>query len=547
MGEHAPKLPIPGKRNMLVTSALPYVNNVPHLGNIIGCKYHAIHKEVYEWFDISFDVFGRTSTPKHTEICQAIFKKLMENKFLSENTIQQLYCNRCQRFLADRFVEGTCPYEDCKDTSAKGDQCQKCGKLLDPMELKDPKCKPCRSTPVIRDTTHLFLELPLMENELREYVESTSGSWSKISYAITKSWLTQGLEPRCISRDLKWGVPVPHDKFKDKVLYVWFDAPIGYISITASYTPDWEKWWKNPEQVELYQFMGEDNVPFHSLIFPSTLLGTRENWTLLKTLSATSYLKYGTDKGKFSKSEGTGVFGNDAKSTNIPVEVWRYYLLSIRPEGGDATFAWDDLKEKLNSELNHKLGNFINRVLKFVALPPGAGYDSVIPDAPGADSHLPTIELALAVGQCVDDYLLSMEKVELTKALKKTMEIADEGNRYLTHNQIWKLFKEDTASCCIIMKTAVGLVYLLGCLLGPFMPAFSQKVFKQLNMPLDPISLSDERGNIYKSKRPWEIIPAGHRIGTPEPLFTKLKDVASFEKRFGAASNKNNKKKQQTR
>ncbi|KAJ4846697.1 hypothetical protein Tsubulata_027182 [Turnera subulata] len=548
MGEHAgtPKLPIPGKRNILITSALPYVNNVPHLGNLIGCvlsgdvfarycrlrgynalyvggtdeygtatetkavqekctpqeicdRYHAIHKEVYEWFDASFDVFGHTSSPQHTEISQAIFKKLIDNNLLSENTTPQLYCNRCQRFLADRFVEGTCPNQGCNHDSANGDQCEKCGKLLDSTDLKDPRCKLCSSTPVIRETTNLFHELPLLENELQEYVESTSGSWSKIADSITKSWLTQGLQPRSITRDLSWGVPVPHDKFKDKVLYSWFDAPIGYISITAGYTPDWEKWWKNPEQVELVQFMGQDNVHFHSLMFPATLLGTRENWTLLKTLCATSFLKYG--EGKFSKSKGTGVFCDDAKSTNIPVEVWRYYLLSKRPEGGDTSFDWEDLKAKLNSELNDNLGNFINRVLKFIALPPGAGYNSVIPDALEANSHLSTIKLAEKVGNCVDEYLLNMEEVEFTKALQKAMEIADKGNGYLT-------------------------------------------VLKQLNLSIDQISLS-ESGNIDKAKRPWEIIPAGHRIGTPEPLFRKLKEVKSLEKRFGVTKSKEARHKQQ--
>ncbi|XP_034686663.1 methionine--tRNA ligase, cytoplasmic-like [Vitis riparia] len=240
-GRTAPKLPIQGKRNILITSALPYVNNVPHLGNIIGCvlsadvfarycrlrgynaiyicgtdeygtatetkameekctpqqicdKYHAIHKEVYKWFNISFDEFGRTSSPQQTEVCQAIFKKLMENNWLSENVMQQLYCDKCQKFLADRLVEGICPTQDCNYDSARGDQCEKCGKLLNPIELKDPRCK---------------------------------------------------------------------------VFYVWFDAPIGYVSITSCYTPDWEKWWKNPENVELYQFMGKDNVPFHTVMFPT--------------------------------------------------------------------------------------------------------------------------------------------------------------------------------------------------------------------------------------------------------------------------------------
>lgn len=571
-GDKSPMiLPVPGKRNVLITSALPYVNNVPHLGNIIGCvlsadvfarycrlrgyntiyicgtdeygtatetkameenctpkqicdKYHAIHMEVYEWFNISFDKFGRTSTPQQTQVCQAIFKKLLENNWLSENTMQQLYCDTCKRFLADRLLEGVCPTPGCNYESARGDQCEKCGKLLNPTDLKDPKCKMCQSTPLIRDTNHLFLELPLLKDKLEEYISkmSEAGSWSQNAIQITSTWLKEGLRPRCITRDLKWGVPVPHEKFSDKVFYVWFDAPIGYVSITACYTPDWEKWWKNPENVELYQFMGKDNVPFHTVMFPCTLLGTGESWTLMKTISVTEYLNY--EDGKFSKSKGVGVFGNDAKDTKIPVEVWRYYLLTNRPEVSDTTFSWTDLQAKLNSELLSNLGNFVNRVLSFIAKPSGQGYGSTIPDAPGAESHSLSKTLAEKVGDLVEQYVKAMEKVKLKQGLKTAMAISSEGNAYLQESQFWKLYKEDPSACAIVMRTSAGLVYLLACLLEPFMPSFSVEVLKQLNMPQIQASLSDENGEIEKIKKLWEILPAAHKIGKPEPLFKELKD-----------------------
>ncbi|CAN7135739.1 unnamed protein product [Brassica rapa subsp. narinosa] len=575
-GESCPKLPIPGKRNILITSALPYVNNVPHLGNIIGCvlsadvyarycrlrgynaiyicgtdeygtatetkaleenctpkeicdKYHAIHKEVYDWFDISFDKFGRTSTPEQTEVCQAIFKKLFENNFLSENTMQQLYCDTCQKFLADRLVEGSCPFPECNYDSARGDQCEKCGKLLNPTELKDPRCKVCRTTPRIRDTDHLFIELPLLKDRLEKYIDDTSvtGSWSQNAIQTTKAWLKEGLRQRCITRDLKWGVPVPHEKYKEKVFYVWFDAPIGYVSITSCYTSEWEKWWKNPENVELYQFMGKDNVPFHTVMFPSTQLGTGENWTLMKTISVTEYLNYET--GKFSKSKGVGVFGNDVKDTNIPVEVWRYYLLTNRPEVSDTLFTWGDLQAKLTGELLNNLGNFVNRVLSFIAKPEPSGYGSVIPDAPGAESHPLTQSLAEKVGKFVKEYVEAMEKVKLKQGLKIAMAISNEGNAYLQEAQFWKLFKEDKPSCAIVIRTAAGLVYLLAQLLEPFMPSFSREVFKQLNLPL-LFSLSDEG----IASRLWEMLPPGHRIGTPQPLFKELKDeeVQQYKDKF---------------
>ncbi|KAF6148176.1 hypothetical protein GIB67_011951 [Kingdonia uniflora] len=577
-----PKLPIPGRRNVLITSALPYVNNVPHLGNIIGCvlsadvfarycrlrgynaiyicgtdeygtatetkaleekcspkeicdKYHAIHKEVYEWFDISFDEFGRTSTSQQTEACHAIFDKLMENKWLSENTMQQLYCDTCKRFLADRLVEGTCPTPGCNDKSARGDQCDSCRKLLNPTELIDPKCKVCGTTPCIRDTDHLFLELPELKNKLEEYITnmSVAGSWSQNAIQTTNAWLKEGLKSRCITRDLKWGVPVPHEKFKDKVFYVWFDAPIGYISITACYTPDWEKWWKNPENVELYQFMGKDNVPFHTVMFPSTLLGTGENWTLMKTISVTEYLNY--EAGKFSKSKGIGVFGNDAKDTKIPPEVWRYYLLTNRPEVSDTLFTWVDLQAKLNSELLNNLGNYINRVLVFIAKPPGKGYGSIIPNAPGVESHEKTTILAEKVGNYVEQYIEAMEKVKLKQGLKIAMSISTEGNGYLQENDFWNLYKNDLDSCSIVMRTSVGIVYLLASLLEPFMPSFSLKVLKQLNLPASKLSLLNEDDE--KARRPWELVPSGHRIGIPEPLFEKLtdEDVLSFKDKFAGS------------
>ncbi|KNA12223.1 hypothetical protein SOVF_127940 [Spinacia oleracea] len=570
-GVAAAILPIPGKRNVLITSALPYVNNVPHLGNIIGCvlsadvfarycrlrgyntvyicgtdeygtatetkameekctpkqicdKYHAIHKEVYEWFNISFDKFGRTSSPEQTEVCQSVFKKLMENNWLTENTMQQPYCDTCEKFLADRLVEGICPTPGCNYDSARGDQCEKCGKLLNPTDLKDPKCKACQSTPRIRDTDHLFLELPLLQDKLEEYINkmSEAGSWSQNAIQVTNGWLKEGLRSRCITRDLKWGVPVPHEKFKDKVFYVWYDAPIGYISITACYTPDWEKWWKNPEDVELYQFMGKDNVPFHTVMFPSTLLGTGESWTLMKSISVTEYLNY--EAGKFSKSKGIGVFGNDAKDTSIPVEVWRYYLLTNRPEVSDTLFTWADLQAKLNSELLSNLGNYVNRVLSFIAKPSDQGYGSVIPDAPQAEAHSLTKALAEKVGKHVEQYVEAMEKVKLKQGLKTAMAISSEGNAYLQESQFWKLYKEDQPACAVVMRTAAGLVYLLACLLEPFMPSFSLEVLKQLNMPRLQVSLSDENGDLEKIRILWDILPAGHKIGKPEPLFKELKD-----------------------
>ena len=334
-------MPIPGQRNILITSALPYVNNVPHLGNIIGSvlsadvfsryckvrninslyicgtdeygtaietkaiedgvspqeicdKYYKIHSDIYKWFDIGFDHFGRSATPKQTEITQSIFLTLHKNGYIEQKTELQLFCPKHERFLADRFVEGICP--KCAYPDARGDQCDKCGNLLDPMELIEPRCKIDGATPIPRNTTHFYVRLDELQPTVQKFVAEQSPRWSSNATSITQSWLKQGLHPRSITRDLKWGVPVPLEGYQDKVFYVWFDAPIGYISITANYTDagveggqEWKKWWFHDDKtdVKLYQFMGKDNVPFHTVLFPASLLGTRQNWTMLHNISTT--------------------------------------------------------------------------------------------------------------------------------------------------------------------------------------------------------------------------------------------------------------------
>nr|CAD2167389.1 unnamed protein product [Meloidogyne enterolobii] len=323
------KIPIEGRRNVLVCAALPYVNNVPHLGNIIGAvlsadvfvrycnmreyqclyicgtdeygtateiraltegvspkeicdKFHKLHKEAYDWFGIDFDCFGRTSSEHQTEIVQDIFLKIHNNSFTSVGIQKQLRCSNCQKFLADRFVRGTCPH--CKFLDARGDQCDKCGHLLDGVELVEPRCLICGSEPRIEESEHIFLNLDQLSPKVQTYldtvIDSPNSHWSTNAISITRSWMKTGLERRCITRDLKWGIPVPLPQFSSKVFYVWFDATIGYLSITKSLLGSkWVNWWKNPEQVELYNFLGKDNVSFHTIIFPASLLATGEKYT----------------------------------------------------------------------------------------------------------------------------------------------------------------------------------------------------------------------------------------------------------------------------
>ncbi|KAK2738613.1 hypothetical protein FQN55_000490 [Onygenales sp. PD_40] len=581
-------LPRKGERNILITSALPYVNNVPHLGNIVGsvlsadvfaryqkacgrptlyvcgtdeygtatetkaleegvtpeelcAKYNKIHQEVYEWFNIGFDIFGRTPTAQHTEISQAIFKRLYENGFLEEKSAEQPFCEKHDSFLADRYVEGECPR--CHYDDARGDQCDKCGHLLDPFDLINPRCKLDGATPVRRETKHIHILLDKLQPEIEEWVHSAieKGDWPKNSRVITESWLKEGLKSRGITRDLKWGVPVPLEGYEKKVLYVWFEACIGYPSITANYTPDWELWWRDPENVQLYQFLGKDNVPFHSVIFPGTQIGTRDTWTRLHHLSTTEYLNY--ENGKFSKSRGIGVFGNNAKETGIPADVWRYYLLKNRPETGDTQFEWRSFVDANNSELLAKLGNLVNRVVKLIASP--KAYSSIIPDFTITDQFQPALD---EITTLLRQYITEMENVHLRAGVLTAMKIAEAGNGLIQSNKLDNsLIANEPARAAAVVGIVINLIHLCAAVFSPYLPTTSASILEQLNVPassaripsLDELSATDG----------WKptLIEPGHRIGKAKYLFSNIdmKKADEWRELFGGSQAERLKKKEE--
>jgi len=538
-------------KKILITSALPYVNNVPHLGNIIGCvlsadvfarycrsrgwsvryvcgadehgtttearaleegitprqvcdKYYKVHKEIYDWFGISFDVFGRTSTETHKKITQEIFLKLYNNGFIVEDFLEELYCEKCKKSLADRFVEGTCPY--CGFDNARGDQCDKCGHLLNAVELRKPRCKVCGSIPTRKSTKHLFLDLEKLQPELEKWIKQRSkeGFWSENTITYTNAWLREGLKKRCISRKLRWGIPIPLKGYEDMVFYVWFDAPIGYISITAHKFSDWKDWWKNPEHVHLYQFMGKDNVPFHTIIFPGTLLGTREKYTLLYHINTTEYLNY--EEGKFSKSRNTGVFGDDAMQLGLPPDSFRYYLLINRPEKADTVFSWDDFQDKLNHELIGTLGNLVNRTIVFL----NKYYDSRVPDYNLGEDDKEFLYVIRDHENKITDLL---SKVKLKEALKEILALCAKGNKFFQGAEPWKNIKDEKnkekADTALYILT--NLVKDIGILCEPYLPFTAEKIFKQLSI----------------KPRKWDdlgvlSIEKGHVVGRAEVLFNKL-------------------------
>ncbi|KAI1822143.1 methionyl-tRNA synthetase-like protein [Xylaria intraflava] len=497
-------------------------------------KYNEIHKQIYADFSISFDVYGRTSTQQHTEITQGIFTKLWENGFIEERSSIQPYCPTHQSFLADRFVEGIC--------SICG-VCDGCGNLLDPLEpaadaddttekgakgtgfLKSPRCKLDGTTPEARTTKHLYLRLGLLEKDLAEWVDLTKEQWSSNCVAITQSWLAKGLES--LPKGLKG---LSDEAYANKVFYVWFDACIGYPSITKTYTDgdnlsgtNWEKWWKNPKDVTLYQFMGKDNVPFHSIVFPASQLGTREDWTKVSRFSTTEYLNY--EGGKFSKSRNIGVFGTAVKDTGVDTDVWRFYLLSRRPETSDAEFIWQDFLDVNNNDLLKSLGNLCQRVLKFAH----ANFDATIPD-----KHKYTDEALekhkADVNGLLQTYLSNMEAIKLKQGATNILTISALGNQLLQHNGLSnQLLKEEPERCAAVVYLALNHIHLLANLLSPYAPNAASSILTQLGVPKEKQTISIP--DIWTG----ETLKAGEKLGTPKLLFSQIpaSRAAEWQEAFG--------------
>ncbi len=497
------------KKKNLITAALPYVNNIPHLGNLVQVlsadafarysrmmgietlyvcgtdeygtatetkaliekttpeelcnKYHAIHKSIYEWFNIKFDIFGRTTNKYHKETVQDLFLKLDKNGYITEKENEQFFCQKDQMFLADRYVTGECP--NCGNNT-KGDQCENCSSLLVTNEIINPRCIICKNIPIIKKTKHLYIDLPKLKNELEHWIQKIdqNTNWNTNAIKITNAFLRDGLKERTITRDLKWGIPVPKKEYENKVFYVWFDAPIGYISITKETIKDWESWWKNNEETNLTQFIGKDNILFHTIMFPSIELGSQENWTMLNKLASSEYLNY--ENLKFSKSAGTGIFGNDVITTGIPSDVWRFYIYYNRPEKADFQFMWDDFMERINSELIGNFSNLINRVLTF--------YKKFFGD------KIDKIELNENFWQIVnikyERTINFFKQIELKSALKEILDISRIGNKIFQDREPWKTKNSTPQTTKELLLNLIYLIRDLSILISPFMPHTSDKI-----------------------------------------------------------------------
>lgn len=579
-------------KRKLITSALPYVNNIPHLGNLIQvlsadvfarfCRlrgytslyvcgtdeygtatetkaleegktprelcdyYHAIHRDIYHWFNIAFDYFGRTSTPQQTEIVQGLFKDIDKNGFIKEHAIEQLYCAHCNRFLADRYVRGICPH--CGYEDARGDQCENCGKLLEPTELKAPRCSTCGATPEPRSTKHLYIDLPGIVPQYEPWMQKASveGQWSNNAVQMTKGWLRDGLQERAITRDLKWGIPVPKAGFEDKVFYVWFDAPIGYISITKCFTDltgaDWKNWWLEQNDIELFQFIGKDNIPFHTVIFPSSLIASGKDWVKLHHISSSEYLNY--ESGKFSKSKGIGVFGSDAKDSGIPADMWRFYIFYNRPEKNDALFTWKDFQERVNSELVGNLCNLINRTLTFVS----RYYDGVIPQRDGMtsareDVRAVTEGLRAAAKYSIEKITALLEEAELRDAFHELFALSSVANKAFQDGEPWKNREADPEKAEALLFELCYLIKDLLILMHPYMPEYADAVASFLGIKI-------WSGNVFDWEHPVQPRPENvlawdnllerrglERVQKPAIIFKTLENdaIAAYRERYAGS------------
>ncbi|HII15473.1 MAG TPA: methionine--tRNA ligase [Nanoarchaeota archaeon] len=527
----------------LITSALPYTNNVPHLGNIVGshlpadifaryCRlsgfqtvfiggtdehgtaseiaaqkygitpkalcdfYYKIHKDIYDWFNISYDNFSRTSKPIHYKTTQEFIEKIKKHGYIMEKTITLPFCKEENRQLSDRYIEGTCPH--CGYDKAKGDQCESCGTMLDPEKLKSPKCAVCGSSNIeFREKTHLFLDLEKLSPKLEKWIKSSK--WREQVKALAMGWINEGLKPRCITRNLKWGIPVQFKGFEDLVYYVWVDAPIGYISSTKEWSKTkWKSFWQKKGS-KIYHFVGKDNIPFHTIFFPGMIMANGE-FNLPHNVVGLQYLNF--EGGKFSKSQSRGVFCENLASTGLSPDYWRYYSTYLIPETKDTEFYWKEFQDRVNNELVGNLGNFVNRSLTFIA----SKYGNKVPKA---KLNAKDKTFLKQVEKQTDIVIASFEKVELRAALEETMRLSSMANKYFQDNEPWK----EPEKSKNVLYVCANMSRMIALLVQPFLPQTSEKILKMLNA-------TDQN---WKKINKLEIKP-NQQLNKIELLFHKLED-----------------------
>ncbi|MEU3190519.1 methionine--tRNA ligase [Streptomyces sp. NPDC006992] len=563
----------------LITSALPYINGIKHLGNMVGsmlpadvyarylrqrghevlyicatdehgtpaelaaaeaglpvadfcAQQHEVQRGIYEGFDLAFDYFGRSSSPQNVEITQRFARQLHQNGFIEERAIRQMYSAADSRFLPDRYIIGTCPH--CGYDKARGDQCENCTRVLDPTDLIEPRSAISGSTELeVRETKHLFLLQSKLEGEVKKFVDAHTDEWPVLSSSIAHKWLTEGLQDRSITRDLDWGVPVPADTWPElaaegKVFYVWFDAPIEYIGATKEWADaqpdsrDWKSWWyEADESVRYTEFMAKDNVPFHTVMFPATQLGTREPWKKVDFVKSFNWLNY--YGGKFSTSQNRGIF-TDAALELLPADYWRYFLLAAAPESDDASFSWEFFSSVVNKDLADTLGNFVNRVLSFSR----KRFGDAVPA--GAEAGEAEEKLGREIAGLLAEYEEHMDALRFRKAAAALRALWSAGNAYLEEKAPWLEIKTDQDAAALTLRTAMNLIHLYSVVSEPFIPSSAKAMRSAFALPDDTAAWvgADEARSLSS-------VPAGTGFTVPPVLFQKITedDLEGYRERFG--------------
>ena len=537
-------------KRYLITSALPYANGPVHIGHLAGVyvpsdiytrylrlkghdvisvcgsdehgvpitikarkegitpqqvvdRYHEIIEKSFRRLGMSFDIYSRTSSPTHRVTASEFFRKLYDEGKFIEQTTEQFYDEEAQTFLADRYIVGECPH--CHNEKAYGDQCEKCGSTLSSNELINPRSAVSGAVPVKRETKHWYLPLDKYEGFLREWILEGHKEWKSNVYGQCKSWLDLGLQPRAVSRDLDWGIPVPVEGADGKVLYVWFDAPIGYISATKDLTPDWEKYWKS-EDTKMVHFIGKDNIVFHCIVFPS-MLKAHGDYILPENVPANEFLNLEGDK--ISTSQNWAVWLHEYLDEFPGKEdVLRYVLCANAPETKDNDFTWKDFQARNNSELVAVLGNFVNRALVLTK----KYYDGVIPERGELTEYdEATIEELQKIKASLER---NIEHYHFREALKDAMAYSRIGNKYLADTEPWKVVKTDPERVKTILNIALQITANTAIAIEPFMPFSAEKILKML--VVDKFS--------WEQLGSMELVEAGHKIGEAELLFEKIED-----------------------
>ncbi len=564
---------------ILITSAIPYINGIKHLGNLVGSQLPsdiyarymrgrghevmficatdehgtpaelaaakagkpvaefcadmwAVQAKIAEGFRLSFDHFGRSSSPQNHKLTQHFAGRLADAGLIEEVMEKQVYSNADGRYLPDRYIEGTCP--NCGYDGARGDQCENCTKQLDPTDLIEPRSAVSGSTDLeVRETKHLYLKQSQMRDKLRDWIESKT-DWPILTTSIAKKWLDDGdgLQDRGITRDLDWGIPVKKGEddwpgMEGKVFYVWFDAPIEYIAATAEWADatggDWERWWrtdKGADDVRYVQFMGKDNVPFHTLSFPATIMGSGEPWKLVDYIKSFNYLNY--QGGQFSTSKGRGVFQDQALEV-YPADYWRWWLMTNVPETSDSEFTWESFQGGVNKDLADVLGNFVSRVTKFCRSKFG---EEVPAGAYGAAEAAVIADLEARVRR----FEAHMDGIEIRKATQELRAIWVAGNEYLQEAAPWAAFKEDPQAAAVSVRFALNLIRLYAVLSEPFIPDASATLLEAMNA--DGADWPQDLAEYLGALEP------GHAFTVPDVLFAKItdEDREALEARFSGNS-----------